>query len=162
MLRQWTPLVFVGFCYQMEISIVYIPYIPTTNPKTAVQIWSLHVQQFYLQLIEPLLIVLCRCRLLVSETLDSGLLGEHIITTLVHAWKNLASWDLPVLRCFFLQYFLVSIVFSIALIAMNDHVFKSASTTVTKRILVILDFFCATPSKRPPMWFHYYFNLQTL
>ncbi|XP_052791753.1 protein arginine N-methyltransferase 9-like [Mya arenaria] len=32
-----------------------------------------------------------RVKLVVTETFDAGLFGEHIVSTLVHAWKNLLS-----------------------------------------------------------------------
>ncbi|KAL4229855.1 class I-like SAM-binding methyltransferase superfamily [Mactra antiquata] len=32
-----------------------------------------------------------RVKLLVTETFDAGLFGEHIVSTLIHAWKNLIS-----------------------------------------------------------------------
>jgi type II protein arginine methyltransferase len=32
-----------------------------------------------------------RVKLVVTETFDAGLFGEHIVSTLIHAWKNLIS-----------------------------------------------------------------------
>ena len=39
------------------------------------------------------MIVLYRAGLVVTETLDSGLLGEHVINTLCDAWTRLIDTD---------------------------------------------------------------------
>ena len=32
-----------------------------------------------------------RVKLVVTETFDAGLFGEHIVSTLIHAWNNLIT-----------------------------------------------------------------------
>jgi len=43
-------------------------------------------------------VVCCRSRVVVTETFDCGLLGEHILCTLSHAWQYLLSCDSQVIR----------------------------------------------------------------
>ena len=39
---------------------------------------------------------MCRANILMTETFDSGLLGEHVLNTLSDAWSRLIATDLQV------------------------------------------------------------------
>ena len=42
------------------------------------------------------MVMMCRARVVVTETFDSGLLGEHVLISLCDAWTRLVDTELEV------------------------------------------------------------------